>query len=695
MSSNPFIQRSDDLASQFNWIEVARLILLSRSLDRLEENEMTDRVRLQLSAQGHELAQILVALSLDHSHDAASIYYRSRPFLLASGLSPAEALKASLAKVGSPSEGRDVGVIFNMQKRSGATVLPTSGNVGAQFTPAVGWAQAIRYYAHSLGRSEWDGAIAVAMGGEGSTASNGFWAALNIATTLNLPVLFVIEDNGFAISVPSEMQTPGGNIARNLESFRGLRILETDGACPWVASCDVQDAVRHVRSGQGPCLLRVTVPRLNGHSYADDQRYKTGEQLRSEEVRDPIFQFRTWLAHEQLPAQLFEDMCDEVACDVSEALKEADAAEEPTVETLPTTLLEADSTAGVQVSNNDDRQLNSAAERNDPAERVDFREAVQRTFYSELEQNDRVVLFGQDVGVLGGLHGFTRGLQQEFGDERVFDTSLSEEGIVGRAVGMAFAGLRPVTEIQFRRYADAGLERIIDTGTIHWRTNGKFQAPVVIRMPVGMREKGGDPWHSACDEAIFAHSPGLVVAFPSTAEDAVGLLRTALRGKHPCVFLEHLKLIRATEACSPMPSEDHAVPFGKAAIRQRGSELTLVTWGASVHACVEACRDLEGQVTVIDLRTIMPWDREAVMTSVRETGRLLVVHEDTLTCGFGAEVVATVAANCFSCLKMAPQRLATPDCPIPYNANLALSLVPDAKKIRDRIIKLLKTDPDE
>jgi 2-oxoisovalerate dehydrogenase E1 component len=307
----------------------------------------------------------------------------------------------------------------------------------------------------------------------------------------------------------------------------------------------------------------------------------------------------------------------------------------------------------------------------------------------ELSANPRCLVFGEDVGVKGGVHGATAGMQAKFGAERVFDTSLSEEGIIGRAVGMALAGLLPVPEIQFRKYADPATESINDCGTLRWRTAGKFAAPVVVRIPVGHGKKTGDPWHSVTGEAVFAHTLGWKIAFPSNAADAAGLLRAALRGEDPVMFFEHRALLDVSHARRPDPGPGYVLPFGRAAVLTEGESLTLVTWGAMVYPALEAALRHLGQVEVVDLRTIVPWDRETVLGSVRKTGRCLVVHEDTLTGGFAGEILAVVAAEAFTALDAPPRRLATADCPIPYSAPLMAEILPNAETIGEAIRELL------
>ena len=321
--------------------------------------------------------------------------------------------------------------------------------------------------------------------------------------------------------------------------------------------------------------------------------------------------------------------------------------------------------------------------------RINFVDAVRRTMEEELQRNPRMLVFGEDVGVKGGVHGATLDMQNHFGKERVFDTSLNEDGIIGRSVGLAYAGLLPVPEIQFRKYADPAHEQISDLGTVRWRTANRFAAPVVLRIPVGFGKKTGDPWHSVTAEAIYAHLPGWRIAYPSNAADAVGLLRTALRGDDPTFFFEHRALLDTQEGRRPYPGSDYCLPFGRAARLAEGDTLTIITWGAMTPRCLEAAGPYAGKIDILDLRTIIPWDQDATLESVQKTGKVLIVHEDTLTAGFGAEIAAVIASQAFTSLDAPIERLAMPDIPIPYNLHMMDAVLPSASAIQKKIIWLL------
>jgi 2-oxoisovalerate dehydrogenase E1 component len=679
--------------ANIDWLKVARLVLLSRQLDQLEEEKLTPqgKVKYQFSACGHELAQVLVAQALDHPHDAAMVYYRSRPFALACGLSAVEALAAGMARTGSPSQGRDVGVMFNLPRRHGPTILPASGDVGAQYSPIAGWAQAITYRKRILGETEWAGAIGVAMGGEGSVAANGFWAALNIATTLRLPMLFFIEDNSFGLSVPVALQTPGGDIGANLSAFKDLKVLSSDGTDPEQAWDAIHAAVEYVRSGSGPCLLHMHVVRLSGHTFIDDQSYKSQATRAAEAQRDPLLRLQEFMLSNGTTSEKWEELVKVVQEELALALEEAEAAPQPDPGMAPRYVFfesEAPQQGGLRPEETM-IPLGESIPRPSGA-RINLVDAIRRTLEAEMRCNPRMLVFGEDVGAKGGVHGATLDMQAHFGAERVFDTSLSEDGIVGRSTGMALAGLLPVPEIQFRKYADPAHEQIDDIGTLRWRTANQFAAPLVIRIPVGFGKVTGDPWHSISGEAIYAHLLGWRIAYPSNAEDAVGLLRTALRGDDPTIFLEHRALLDTREGRRAYPGNDYCLPFGKAAQLSQGGELTVITWGAMVGRCLQAAEAFAGRVSLLDLRTISPWDEATVLASIRQTGKALVVHEDNLTAGFAGEIIAAIASQAFTYLDAPIERLATPDVPIPYNEGMMEAVLPGVESIRAKMDHLLR-----
>jgi 2-oxoisovalerate dehydrogenase E1 component len=438
-------------------------------------------------------------------------------------------------------------------------------------------------------------------------------------------------------------------------------------------------------------MLRLEVPRLCGHSGQDTQAYKTEDCIADEKARDPLPKLRNYLVPGVMSESEWSELESEVEGDVAAALEGALNRPEPDVSKITKYRYfepgEPQVVGGLLTSG-----YESPASTDKPTpepQRTNMLTAIRRTLEHELRINPRVLVFGEDVGPKGGVHAATMGLQDTFGDKRVFDTSLSEEGIIGRSVGMAIAGLMPVAEIQFRKYADPATEQLNNCGTMRWRTANRFAAPIVVRMPGGFA-KVGDPWHSVSGEVMWAHAIGWQMAFPSNAEDAVGLLRGALRSNNPTIFFEHRHLLDGPWARRPYPGDDFVLPFGKAKITQSGDALTVVTWGAMVERCDLAAKKIGQAVEIIDLRTIAPWDKQTVLDSVGRTRRCLIVHEDGITAGFGAEVAATVAQEAFFSLDAAIQRLAIPDVPVPHNFDLMDAVVPTVASIAERMTEVIE-----
>ncbi|WP_428604677.1 alpha-ketoacid dehydrogenase subunit alpha/beta [Sedimenticola sp.] len=681
----------------FNWRHIAYLLFVSRTMDRIEERQLVPgkEVLYQFSARGHDLAQIILGSLLTGQHDAVAGYYRSRPLMLALGLSLEDAMAGPLMRAGGYSDGRDIGVVHNLPNLNGPCGLPMSGGVGAQYTPVAGWAQSIHYYRRELNDDSYRGCVAVAHGGEASTATNGFWSSLNIATTLKLPMLFYVEDNGYGISVTSDKQTPGRNIAANLAAFNNLKVLDGDGSDPSESSHLVKQAIEHLRDDRGPVLLRLRVPRLSGHSAQDTQAYKSREQISIEQARDPLPKLKAYLVDQLLNEAEWLEIETQAEADVADALEKAHARPLPEAHDILRHVFcetRGDGTPDLQIQGGlAPGGFHFPPDTTTPAPeptRVNMVSAIRRTLDHELEINNRLLVFGEDVAAKGGVHAVTMGLADKYGEERVFDTSLSEEGIIGRSIGMAQAGLMPVPEIQFRKYADPAEEQLNDTGTMRWRTKNRFAAPMVVRIAGGFF-KCGDPWHSQCQEVKWAHAIGWQVAMPSNAEDAVGLLRSALRSNNPTIFFEHRAMLDDAWARRPYPGDGYVVPFGQARVIKPGEALTLITWGAMVPRCESAAQDFGDQVEVIDLRTIVPWDRERVTQSVTKTGRCLLVHEDNITAGFGAEIAAFLSDSLFFELDAPIKRLAMPDIPSPHSPLLLNSVLPDEQKISTAIDELL------
>ena len=692
-----------DSKPPFRWREIVRTALTSRALDDIEEATNKNRANVprdhlilyQFSARGHEVAQAILGELITHRHDGVSAYYRNRPLLLSLGLTIEDGLGSPLGRAGGFSDGRDIGVVCNMPNANGPTVLPMSGDVGSQFTPAAGWAQSVMYHRDVLKDRTWAGAIGIVLGGDASVATNGFWSALTMATTLSLPLLFIIEDNGLGISVRGDLQTPGSDIAANLASFANLLVRSGDGTDPAATAALFADCVAHVREGGGPALARVTVPRMCSHSGPDNQKgYRTDAEIEADAARDPLPRLKAHVVPDHLSASEWTALEKEVARDVDAGLAAARARPAPTPENIGRYVY-ADESPGAEdaqggLKHGEIVALGGSDVVAEGGETLRFAEAVRRTLARELEVNPKVLIFGEDVGRKGGVHLVTEGLQRTFGDRRVFDTSLSEEGIVGRAVGMAIAGLMPVAEIQFRKYADPATEQLNNCGSLRWRTNNRFAAPIVVRMPGGFGKDVGDPWHSLSDEVRFVHAYGWQVAMPSNAADAVGLLRAAMRSHNPTIFFEHRSLLMTGSGSARYPGDDYVLPFGRARVVREGSDITVVSWGAMVHRCLEAAGRFGERVELIDLRTVAPWDRACVLESVKKTGRCLIVHEDNLTAGFGAEIAATLAQESFWHLDAPVERLAPKDIPAAYHEDLLAAIMPNVEQIAERMEAVLE-----
>jgi len=681
----------------FNWQHIAKTILTSRALDDLEEFDLVKqkKVLYQFSARGHDMAQIMLGQILNKQKDAVSGYYRSRPLLLSIGIELEQFLQATMMKQGGFSDGRDIGVVFNQPNHDGACVLPMSGGVGAQYTPVAGWAQAIEYHRTHLKDSTWDESMGLVLGGDGSVATNGFWSSLTMATTLQLPMLFYIEDNGYGISVPSHFQTPGGNIVKNLASFKGIKLLSGDGTNPEEAAELISQANHHVRNERSPVLLRLTVPRLNGHSAQDTQSYKSEERIQFEKQHDPLPKLKKYmLAQGLIKASQWDELEAQTKDDAYQAYLKVDQqpfADPAQVETHA--FEEFDETGSPILQQQGGIHLNhpsfppSSQEIIAEPGRINMVTAIRKTLDYELSHNNKMLVFGEDVGAKGGVHAVTLGLQEKHGEAQVFDTSLSEEGIIGRSIGLALAGLLPVPEIQFRKYADPAEEQLNETGSMRWRTNNRFAAPMVVRMAGGYFGCG-DPWHSQCAEVKWVHAIGWQVAMPSNAEDAVGLLRYALRNNNPTIFFEHRKMLDHAWSRRPYPGDQYIIPFGQGNKILSGDRVTVVSWGGMVHMCQTAIEQTGIEADLIDLRTLRPWDKAMVLESVKRTGRCLIVHEDNLSAGFGAEIAAVLAKEAFFYLDAPIERLATADIGNPHDPKLMEHALPNPDSIAQRLMEL-------
>jgi len=671
----------DELVEDFRWACVSRLLD-----DREIALQKQSRVYFQISGAGHEALLLGLARHLRPAYDWFFPYYRDRALMLGLGVTPTEILLQAVGSAEDPaSGGRQMPCHWGHRQRH---VVTQSSPTGSQCLPAVGCAEAARYISRrDLPGCEAQGdELTYVSLGEGATSEGEFWESLNSACTMALPVLFLVADNGYAISVPSTEQGPAP-ISELVSGFRGLAVHPIDGCDYFVVRERTAEIVAAVRAGTGPALVHARVTRPYSHSSADTQsRYRSADELVDEIAHDPISGFEHCLVTGgMISAGRAGEIRDEARDLVADASRVALAAARPDprsitrhVTNLPVVPPEAEMA---------DDGL---------GEVVALGEGIRRTLHDQMGADERIRVFGEDVADArealladvegkGGVFGTTYGLQRDFGLARCYNTPLAEANIVGRAVGQAIRGLRPVPEVQFFDYIWPAMQQIrSEAATIRWRSNGAYTCPMVLRVPIGGYLTGGSIWHSQCGESIFAHIPGLTVVMPSRARDAVGLLRTALEATDPVLFCEHKHLLRQPYTRDPFPSPGFRIPFGRATVTRPGEDLTIVTWGATVEKSRQAAlrlADAGGEVEIIDLRSIVPWDHQLVAESVARTGRLLVVHEDVITAGFGAEVAAWVADQCFADLDAPVRRVGALDTFVPYEPTLEKAVLPQVDDI--------------
>ncbi len=573
-------------------------------------------------------------------------------------------------------------------------IVTGSSPTGTQFLQAVGCAEAGRYL------NAQSDSITLVSSGEGATSEGEFWEALNAASLHQLPVLFLVEDNGYAISVPVEAQTPGGNVARLVANFPSLKVIETDGTDFIAAYTALHDAAAWCRAGNGPALVHAMVTRPYSHSLSDDERqYKSEAERAADAARDPLTRFPQFLASEGvLDRDAQAAIAREIDKEIERAASEALSAPQPGPETVFSNLYSpaADITC--------DSFSSEPVFEGPTCTMID---EINRTLHEEMRRDSRILVFGEDVADCtreenlaevkgkGGVFKATFGLQREFGSARCFNTPIAEAGITGRAIGMATRGLKPVAEIQFFDYIwPAMMQLRNELATIRWRSNGGFSCPAVIRVAIGGYLNGGAIYHSQSGEVVFTHIPGLRVAFPSNALDACGLLRTALRADDPVLFLEHKRLYREPYNRSAHPGPDFMLPFGRANVVKKGRNLTIVTYGMLVQKSLLAAAELERRqsgvsIEVIDLRTLAPYDWDTIAASVKKTSRVLVAHEDTLAWGYGAEIAARIAGELFEWLDAPVGRAGALDAWIGYSPNLESAVLPQVETIAREAAKLL------
>ncbi|MGE5481171.1 MAG: thiamine pyrophosphate-dependent enzyme [Chloroflexota bacterium] len=631
-----------------------------------------------IGGSGHEATQTAIAMNLTRKKDWGWTYYRDLAFAYGMGFSPRDYFLLAFGKPEDPATGGK-----QMPGHYGHPEwnLPTqSSPTGTQFLNAVGTALASR----KMGQDE----ITYVASGEGTTSQGEFYEAVNWASREKLPTLFHIQDNGYAISVPRSHQSMGDTVGHSFCCYSNLKMMTYDGTDFLESYKAAKEAVKYLRAGKGPALLHALVERLLPHSSSDDQKkYRSPEELEKAKLeKDSIAKLSSYLIEVGLAT--FE----EIQQIQGECKKEIDDAVEWAI-------VKPDAKAEDSLTNlyapAETRKLDYALSEPTEGPKVVLVDAVNHALSEEMARNEKIVIFGEDVAdPKGGVFTATRGLTYKYGPNRVFNSPLAEASIVGVAIGLAVRGYKPVVEIQFGDYIwPAFMQLRNELATMRYRSNGGFSAPVVVRVAVGGYIHGG-LCHSQNIEAFFAHIPGLLIAYPSTAADAKGLLKTACRLQDPVIFLEHKGMYRLPFSTSPEPTEDYLLPFGKGKIVKEGKSMTIITWGMGVRDSVNAAKRFEKEndatIEIIDLRTISPWDKELVMESIRKTGRALVVHEDTLTGGFGAEIAANIAQDAFNWLDAPVRRLAAKDSHIPYAPAYENDVLPSEAKVFNEIINLVK-----
>ncbi len=671
-----------------------RTMLLSRKLDDKEiQLKSQNRAFFQISGAGHEAANVAAALCLRPGYDWFYPYYRDRALCLHLGVTPLDMLLGSVGAKDDPaSGGRQMPSHWSSPSLH---IVSLSSPTGTQILQAVGAADASLYYARvkeaaELARNFKEDEIVFASVGDGATSEGEFWESVNWASNGKLPLFYLIEDNGYAISVTTDIQTAGGNISHLLRNHPNLLIIECDATDLITTFEAASRAVEHARKRRGPALLHAHVIRPYSHSLSDDERvYKPESVRRQESMCDPVTRTREYLLSTgtSTESEIYRIEA-AIEREIQDAVDKALAASPPSPETLHLYMYSpsVDSTSALF----DHPPRFEGA----PQTMVDLINACLR---DEMARDPRVLVFGEDVADCshesdlqelkgkGGVFKVTHGLQRRFGSGRCFNTPLAEASIVGRAMGMATRGLKPVVEIQFFDYIWPAMLQIRDELTmLRWRSNNGFSCPIVIRAPIGGYLAGGALYHSQSGESIFTHLPGLRVVMPSTALDANGLLRTAIRSDDPVLFLEPKHLYRQTHNRSPYPGPDHMIPFGKANLVKEGNELTIITYGSLVIRSVQAGKtlDKEGiQAEILDLRSLQPYDWDLISASVKKTSRVMVAHEDTASWGYGAEIAARIAEELFDFLDAPVRRCAAKDIFVPYHPILEAAMLPQPEDI--------------
>ncbi|HEV3218104.1 MAG TPA: dehydrogenase E1 component subunit alpha/beta [Vicinamibacterales bacterium] len=685
----------DDLLTAYRWM------LLSRRLDDKEiQLKNQSQIFFQISGAGHEAVLVAAGLALKPGYDWFFPYYRDRALALMLGISPYEMLLAAVGSKDDPASGGRM--MPSHWSKPSLHIVNGSSATGTQCLHAAGCAEGSKRLP-ALGGSApgrpavQDDEVTYVSIGDGATGEGEFWEFLNTISSERLPVVCVVEDNGYAISCPAEFHTAGGDVSRLIEGFPNLEVIRVDGTDFVQSVRAMREAVAYARARKGPALVHAKVVRPYSHSHSDDERlYKPAEERALEATRDPIAMLAQFLKSESLAVE--DDLTRirrEVDGEISEAAELALKAPRPPADSAGFWVYSPD------VDPASDQFSTPAHLQGKPETMVTL---LNRTLHDEMSHNPRMVVFGQDVadasrGELlekvpgkGGVFKVTHGLQRVFGSERCFNSPLAEANIVGRAIGMAVRGIKPVVEIQFFDYIWPAMMQIRDElSMLRYRSANTWAAPVVIRVAIGGYLRGGGVYHSQSGESIFAHCPGLRIVFPSNAADAAGLLRTSIRCDDPVMFLEHKHLYRQTYNKSEYPGPDYQIPFARAAERRPGTDLVIITWGAVVQRSLVAAQRAEKtgiSVGVIDLRTIIPYDWPSIAEAVRQTNRVIVAHEDQLTCGFGAEIAARISEELFEHLDAPVTRVAAMDTPVAYAPELEEAILPQIDDIVKAIEKV-------
>ena len=671
-----------------------RTMVLSRRIDDKEiQLKSQSLIFFQISGAGHEAILAAAGLTLKPAHDWFYAYYRDRALCLSLGVTPVEMFLAGVGAKDDPSSGgRQMPSHWGDARLN---IVSGSSPTGTQCLQAIGCAEAGRLYetvSAIEGRADRfraDEVVYLSVG-EGATSEGEFWESLNSACLGKLPLVCVVEDNGYAISVPVEVQTAGGDISKLVSSFPGLFVQSVDGTDFIASYRAMSEAVAYARARKGPALVHARVTRPYSHSLSDDEKlYKTPDERAAEARRDPIVRLATFIKTAGMATEAeLESIAREIDAEVNAAADRATKSEKPAPETATLYVYSPD------VDPSSDAFDTAAVPAGKPETMV---AAINRTLKDEMARDPRIIVFGEDVADCsresaldvvpgkGGVFKVTHGLQRAFGGARVFNTPLAEANIIGRAIGMATRGLKPVVEIQFFDYIWPAMMQMRDEmSMLRYRSNNSFSCPMVIRTAIGGYLRGGAPYHSQSGESIFAHCPGIRIAFPSNARDAAGLLRTAIRCDDPVLFLEHKHLYRQTYNKGEYPGADYMVPFGKASVRRDGSDVVVFTWGALVQRSLLAAQQAEKDgisVMVVDLRTIAPFDWDGIAAAVKHTNRVVIAHEDQLTCGFGAELAARIADQMFEHLDAPVRRVAALDTPVAYCPVLEEVILPQSAHV--------------